>query len=56
MGTPSDNTWKDCEKLPDFKLTFPRWQKQPLNKICNNLDGKIYFILENGIDLLQKLL
>ena len=28
MGTPNEQIWNGINSLPDFKLTFPRWQPQ----------------------------
>lgn len=47
LGTPNDSTWKGVAKLPDYKCTFPQWQRQDLTKFMNDPDG---------LDLLKKLL
>ncbi len=49
MGTPTDEIWPDITYLPDFKPTFPKWQKKDLRTIVPTLD-------EDGIDLLEYLL
>ena len=30
LGTPTESTWPGVSQLPDFKDTFPQWQK----KVC----------------------
>lgn len=49
LGTPNEEIWPDVKYLPDFKPTFPQWQKQDLSSIVPDLD-------EDGIDLLEQLL
>lgn len=49
MGTPTESVWPGVTSLPDFKLTFPRWNPVPLEIQCPNLCSK-------GIDLLSKML
>ena len=48
LGTPTEHTWPGINKLKDFKLTFPKWQEQPLNKKVTNLDPI-------GMDLLNRM-
>lgn len=48
LGTPNDTNWPDAHKLPDFKLTFPKWKGIPLQEHTSGLD-------EIGIDLLNGL-
>ncbi|XP_071942710.1 cyclin-dependent kinase 2-like isoform X1 [Antedon mediterranea] len=38
LGTPDETTWPGVTKLPDFKSTFPRWEKQDISKVVPNLD------------------
>lgn len=45
MGTPSANYWSNLPNLPDFKFSFPKWNKQPLEKF-------ILDISPLGLDLL----
>jgi len=30
MGTPDENVWPGVNQLPDFKKTFPQWDKANL--------------------------
>jgi len=30
LGTPTESTWPGVSQLPDFKDTFPQWQKKVL--------------------------
>lgn len=30
LGTPMTNYWPNLPNLPDFKTSFPKWQKQSL--------------------------
>lgn len=40
FGTPDETTWKNCCQLPDFKKSFPKWEKQQLpNRIYNDNDA-----------------
>ena len=48
MGTPNEQIWNGVNSLPDFKLTFPRWQPQSLERLCPHLCSK-------GIDLLRQM-
>ena len=33
LGTPNESVWPGVSRFPDFKSTFPQWQKQDINKI-----------------------
>lgn len=46
MGTPNEQIWPSVSQLPDYKETFPQWNKQDLRSVVPNLD-------EMGIDLLS---
>jgi len=35
LGTPTYEEWPGLKDLPDFKPTFPRWQKRPWEEIRN---------------------
>ena len=35
LGTPTEATWPGVSQLPDFKDTFPQWQK----KVCCTASG-----------------
>ena len=49
MGTPPASYWTNSADLPDFKTSFPKWKKQPLQKFIPNIS-------EQGLDLLEKML
>lgn len=48
MGTPTEEIWKGCTTLPDFKPDFPQWKKTDLNDVCG---GDLL-----ALDLLEKML
>lgn len=37
LGTPHENNWPDCLKLPDFKPTFPKFRGIPLSEHTKGL-------------------
>lgn len=47
LGTPREDIWEGVSNLPDYKCTFPQWQKQDLTRFINDPDG---------LDLLEQLL
>ncbi|CZR69476.1 probable CDC28-cyclin-dependent protein kinase [Phialocephala subalpina] len=52
LGTPTEADWpgvmdKTC--FPDFKSSFPKWQRDQFKPLCTNLD-------EHGLDLLEMML
>lgn len=49
MGTPTNQSWPGISTLPDYKPTFPKWQKKSLKNILPSIS-------QSGIDLLEKLL
>jgi len=49
LGTPTEETWRGCTALPDFKSNFPQWNKQDLKKIITGADPL-------AIDLLEQML
>ena len=49
FGTPNENTWPGVSKLPEFKLTFPRFKGKGLNTYNKNIDNV-------GLDLLNKMI
>lgn len=49
MGTPNEQVWPEINYLPDFKPTFPKWNKKNLKEVVPSLD-------DDGIDLLKSLL
>jgi len=36
LGTPSEVEWPGLSTLPDFKPTFPKWQRRPWSEIRNS--------------------
>lgn len=48
LGTPNESIWEGVSRLPDFKATFPQWQRQDLEKFMP--------ACPEGLDLLNKLL
>jgi cyclin-dependent kinase len=49
LGTPDENVWPGVSSLPDFKTTFPRWERKSLSDLVPGL-------CEDGLDLLAKTL
>mmetsp|Transcript_47667 Transcript_47667/g.83919 ORF Transcript_47667/g.83919 Transcript_47667/m.83919 type:complete len:334 (-) Transcript_47667:128-1129(-) len=52
LGTPSDVEWPGLSSLPDFKLTFPQWRRQP----WSNIRHVAPTLGTNGTALLDELL
>lgn len=46
LSTPTEDNWPGVTSLPDFKSSFPNWNKQPLHNVVTKLD-------DAGIDLLE---
>ena len=38
LGTPNENNWPEALKLPDFKLTFPKWKGLPMHEHTQFMD------------------
>ena len=49
LGTPSEQLWPGVTSYPDFKSSFPQWQRDFDAPICHNLD-------DPGLDLLEAML
>jgi len=49
LGTPTEDIWRGCTSLPDFKQNFPKWTKQDLKKMIPGVDPL-------AIDLLERML
>jgi len=47
LGTPTEDTWRGCTALPDFKQNFPKWVKQDLHKIITGADPAAIDLLEH---------
>lgn len=46
LGTPTNETWKGVEDLPEYKPQFPRWKPKDLSKMFPSLEP-------SGVDLLK---
>ncbi|XP_071942711.1 cyclin-dependent kinase 2-like isoform X2 [Antedon mediterranea] len=55
LGTPDETTWPGVTKLPDFKSTFPRWEKQDISKVVPNLDKDGKHLLAVELERLDRL-
>jgi len=49
LGTPSEQDWPGVTSFPDFKPSFPKWNRTDIAAIVHNLD-------DIGLDLLDALL
>lgn len=49
LGTPNEEVWPDVVYLPDFKLTWPKWERSNLAKHVPTLD-------QDGVNLLEQML
>lgn len=49
LGTPSEEDWPGVTSYPDFKSSFPKWERDFSNPLCRNLG-------ETGLDLLEAML
>ncbi|RPA84692.1 Pkinase-domain-containing protein [Ascobolus immersus RN42] len=49
LGTPDESVWPGVTSYPDFKTSFPRWERVPTEKFVPGLDPA-------GIDLLESML
>eukprot|EP01123_Difflugia_compressa_P000599 TRINITY_DN106_c0_g1_i4.p1 TRINITY_DN106_c0_g1~~TRINITY_DN106_c0_g1_i4.p1 ORF type:complete len:295 (-),score=45.85 TRINITY_DN106_c0_g1_i4:324-1208(-) len=48
LGTPTEEVWRGCTMLPDFKPNFPKWTKQDLRKLLpQGLDAQAVDLLES---------
>ncbi|KAI7493519.1 Cyclin-dependent kinase [Hortaea werneckii] len=54
LGTPSEAEWPGVTSLPDFKASFPKWERKPEDEVVNN-DG-IKVLGEEGLNLLEAML
>ncbi|KAK8131577.1 cyclin-dependent kinase 1 [Apiospora sp. TS-2023a] len=46
LGTPNEETWPGVTSYPDFKSSFPKWQRDYSQTLCSNLD-------KHGLELLE---
>jgi cyclin-dependent kinase len=49
LGTPTEEDWPGVTTLPDFKTSFPKWQRDEETPLVSVLD-------DIGLDLLEGLL
>ena len=49
LGTPTEEDWPGVTSFPDYKSSFPKWQRNMAKPLCTNLD-------DDGLDLLEALL
>jgi cyclin-dependent kinase len=49
LGTPSEQDWPGVTSFPDFKPSFPKWQRNDIAATVTTLD-------DMGLDLLEALL
>eukprot|EP00039_Didymoeca_costata_P015014 m.248826 g.248826 ORF g.248826 m.248826 type:complete len:300 (+) comp16137_c0_seq1:102-1001(+) len=49
LGTPNEQVWPGVSALPDYKDTFPRWSRKPLQALVPTLEPY-------GVQLLQELM
>lgn len=49
LGTPTAHYWPNLPNLPDYKASFPKWNKQNLTKFIPEIS-------QSGLDLLEKML
>lgn len=49
LGTPTEQSWPNVSRLPDYKPTFPKWPGSSLKRTVPTLD-------DQGFDLLQQML
>jgi cyclin-dependent kinase len=49
LGTPTEADWPGVTSFPDFKPSFPKWQRQDIANTVTSLD-------DLGLDLLDMLL
>lgn len=54
LGTPTEADWPGVESFPDFKSSFPKWERKQDDEMVN-ADG-IKVLGENGLDLLESML
>jgi len=49
LSTPTEQEWPGVTSFPDFKSSFPKWQRDMSQPLCSNLDPA-------GLDLLEMML
>ncbi|KAH9834692.1 cell division control protein 2 serine/threonine protein kinase [Teratosphaeria destructans] len=54
LGTPTENDWPGVTSFPDFKSSFPKWERKEDQELVSR-DG-IEMLGDQGLDLLESLL
>lgn len=54
LGTPTEADWPGVTSFPDFKSSFPKWERKQDDEMVN-ADG-VKVLGENGLDLLESML
>lgn len=54
LGTPTEAEWPGVTSFPDFKASFPKWERKPEDEIVNADGAKV--LGEEGLNLLEALL
>ncbi|KAF2772402.1 cell division control protein 2 serine/threonine protein kinase [Teratosphaeria nubilosa] len=54
LGTPTENDWPGVTSFPDFKASFPKWERKEDQELVSR-DG-IEMLGDQGLDLLESLL
>ena len=54
LGTPSEAEWPGVTSFPDFKASFPKWERK-MDEELVNADG-VKVLGEEGLNLLEALL
>ena len=54
LGTPTENDWPGVTSFPDFKASFPKWERKQDEELVNS-DG-VKVLGEEGLNLLEALL
>jgi cyclin-dependent kinase len=49
LGTPDEHTWPGVTSFPDYKSSFPKWNRNYNKTLCEGLD-------HHGLDLLDQFL
>lgn len=56
FGTPDETTWKNITQLPDYKDTFPKWERQGLpNRFYSDNDAVELFQMMTKYDPDQRI-
>ena len=47
LGTPNENDWPGVTSFPDFKPSFPKWNRTDIANIVTTLDEAGLILLDN---------